>query len=88
MIPDFPDTSLAKQLPRTVPQEISSQGQVRREFYHHLNRKHQGFFVSSEAADAVSAVAMAVLGMARVLERSGLTIPAEFTVTLAKKGNE
>ena len=89
MIPDFPDARLAEELPATVLQEIGSQQQVRREIYHHLDRKHQGFFVSPEAADLVSGVATALLGMARALERSGVSMPPELRVLLYKKaGNE
>lgn len=84
-IPDFRDAHLAEQLPRTVLKEITSQKQVRREIYHHLNRMHQGFFVSPEAADLVSGVATALLGMARVLETSGLEMPAEFTVKISQR---
>ena len=84
-IPDFRDSRRAEQLPRTVLQEITAQRQVRREIYHHLNRMHQGFFVSPEAADLVSGVATALLGMARVLENSGLAVPSEFTVKVSQR---
>ena len=85
MIPDFQDSRLAEQLPRTVLREITSQQQVRREIYHQLNRMHQGFFVSPEAADLVSGVATALLGMARVLESSGSEVPPEFTVKVSQR---
>ena len=86
MIPDFPHTHLAGELPGTVLEEIEGQQQVRKEIYHHLKRKHQGFFVSHEAAELVSGVTTALLGMARVLERSGVSMPRELQVLLNRKG--
>ena len=85
MIPDFPDARLGEQLPGTVLQEIGSQRQLRREIYRHLNRAHQGFFVSSEAADLVSGVATALLSTLRVLEGVGLAMPPELSVVLSQR---
>ena len=85
MIPDFPHAHLAGDLPSTVLEEIKGQRQVRREIYHHLKRKHQGFFVSHEAAELVSGVTTALLGMARVLEQSEVPLPREFQVLLFRK---
>ena len=87
MIPDFPDARLAEQLPGTVLQEIGSQRQVRREIYRHLNRAHQGFFVSPEAADLVSGVATALLSTLRVLEGVGFAMPPELTVVLSQRAS-
>ena len=85
MIPDFPDARLGEQLPGTVLQEIGSQRQVRREIYRYLNRAHQGFFVSSEAAELVSGVATALLSTLRVLEGVGLAMPPELSVVLSQR---
>ena len=88
MIPDFPDAQLAEELPGTVLQEIEAQRQVRREIYHHLNRKHQGFFVSHEAAELVSGVATALLAMTRAIEGSGVPMPRELQVMLFRKADQ
>ena len=88
MIPDFPHAGLAKQLPPTIQEEISSQRQVGKEFYHHLRRKHQGHFLSAEAAEVIAGVATTLLGTALVLEGCGLPIPPELSVVISQQSSK
>ncbi len=85
LIPGIPDPKLGRRLPRRVLREIGSQREVRREIYHRLNGRSRELTVSPEAADLVSGVATALLCMARVLERSGLELPSEFTVRVSQR---
>ena len=53
-----------------------------RELYNLLRRKHQGSFLSSEGASAVSTIAEAALAMTRAFEGARQSIPSEMTVIL------
>lgn len=85
IIPGITDARFGRRLPRRVLREIGAQRRVRREIHHQLNRQPTGLLVSPEGADLVSATATALLGMVRVLERSGLEAPAEFTVRVTQR---
>ena len=50
--------------------------------YNLLRRKHQGSFLSSEGASAVSTIAEAALAITRALEGAQQGIPSEMTVIL------
>lgn len=88
MIPDFPHAGLAKQLPDTMHEEIRAQQQVGKELYRHLRRKHQGHFLSAEAAEVIAGVATTLLGTALVLEGCGLPIPPELSVVVSQQPTE
>lgn len=88
MIPDFPHAGLAKQLPPTMQEEIRAQRQVGKELYHHLRRKHQGHFLSAEAAEVIAGVATTLLGTVLVLEGCGLPIPPELSVVISQQPSE
>ncbi|MDE0168691.1 MAG: hypothetical protein OXS29_04150 [bacterium] len=85
MIPDFPHAGLAKQLPATMQEEIRAQRQVGKELYRHLRRKHQGHFLSAEAAEVIAGVATTLLGTALALEGCGLPIPPELSVVVSRQ---
>ena len=85
MIPDFPHAGLAKQLPHTMEEEIRAQRQVGKELYHHLRRKHQGHYLSEEAAEVIAGVATTLLGTVLVLEGCGLPIPSELSVMVSQQ---
>lgn len=87
MIPNVPDTRLAEELPDKFLQGLEAEQQVRREIYHHLSRRHQGFFVSHEAAELVSDVATALLVMIGAIEGSGVSMPRELKVLLSQKAD-
>lgn len=88
MIPNVPETRLAEELPDKFLQGLEAEQQVRREIYHHLSRRHQGFFVSHEAAELVSGMATALLVMTRAIERSGVPMPRELKVLLSQKTDQ
>lgn len=80
-VPRSGDADLDTEVHRRALSELESQ-RVGRQLYSLLRRKHQGSFLSSEGASAVSTIAEAALAMTRALEGTQQALPSEMTVIL------
>ena len=80
-VPRSGDADLDTEVHQRALRELKGQ-KVGRELYSLLRRKHQGSFVSSEGASAVSTIAEAALAMTRALEGAQQGLPSEMTVIL------
>lgn len=85
-VPRSGDADLDTEVHRRALSELEGQKKISRELYSLLRRKHQGAFLSSEGASAVSTVAGAALAMTRALEGVQQGIPSEMTVILHRNG--